>query len=151
MPDKKGRLTGMEAAFAKYYGQTGDASYSAAKAGYSAPVVVGSQKKSDPRIAAAAREAARQLLRTEGAEVGVRVLIEIAGDAKQPAGARVQAADKLVRHAGLSAETNDGKEPHEMTGDEIARAIAELERIASDRAKPVIEVEANPPGGGLFD
>lgn len=127
----------MEAQFARHLGETGDATYAATKAGYAVPVVVGSQKRHDPRILAAARQAARDRLRSEGAEVGVKVLIDIASDAKQPAGARVAAAVNLVKHSGISAEGSDGAEPHEMTAEQIAKAIGELERAASAVAKPV--------------
>lgn len=137
MPDKTGRLTPMEGVFAKHYGETGDATYAATKAGYSQPVVVGSQKRQDPRVLAASRAAARDRLRSEGAEVGVRVLIDIASDAKQPAGARVNAAVNLVKHSGISAEGADTLEPHEMTPEQIAKAIGELERNAAAQAKAV--------------
>lgn len=150
MPDKKGRLTPMEGIFAKHLGETGDATYAATKAGYSQPVVVGSQKRQDPRIQAASRASARDRLRSEGAEVGVRVLIEIASDVKQPAGARVQAADKLVRHSGISAEGSDGLEPHEMTAEQIARAIEELTRAAASGAKPVNARRVDEPDSGVF-
>lgn len=146
----KVRLTPMQRTFSRHMADTGDATYAAAKAGYAHPSVRGAENKSDPTVAAEVRRLARDRLRTEGAEVGVRVLIEIASDVKQPAGARVQAADKLVRHAGLSAEGSDGIEPHEMTAEQIARAIGELERAASAQAKPVDARRVDELGAGVF-
>ena len=140
----------MQRTFIHHMADTGDATYAAAKAGYAHPAVRGAENKHDPTLASEVRRLARERLRTEGAEVGVRVLIEIAVDVKQPAGARVQAADKLVKHAGLSAEGGEERELHEMTGEEIARAIAALQHAASDRAKPILDAEPNPPGGGVF-
>lgn len=152
MTTRKGPLSPMQKTFAQHYAATGDATYAATKAGYRTPAVRGSENKSDPAVAAEVRRIARETLRTDGAEVGVRVLIEIASDAKQPAGARVQAADKLVRHSGLSAEGADGREPHEMSGADLAKAIDELTRIAADRAKPVDAQRLEPtPETGLFD
>ncbi len=150
MPDKTGRLTPMEGIFAKHYGETGDATYAATKAGYSQPVVIGSQKRQDPRIQAASRAAARDRLRSEGAEVGVRVLIEIASDVKQPSGARVNAAVNLVKHSGISAEGTDTLEPHEMTPEQIARTIGELERNAAAQAKEVNAHRVDEPDTGVF-
>lgn len=150
MTNSKARLSPMQRTFARHMADTGDATYAASKAGYAQPMTRGSENKSDPDIAGEVRRLARDKLRTEGAEVGVRVLIEIASDAKQPAGARVQAADKLVRHSGISAEGSDGLEPHEMTADQIARAIDELTRAAASGAKPVAARRIDEPDTGVF-
>jgi len=137
MPDKKGRLTRQEGIFVDRFAATGDATYSADQAGYAFPTVVGSSKRADPAIMSAVRAKAREMLMTKGADVGVKVLIEVAEDVKQPAGARVQAADKLIRHSGLSAETSEAKEGHELSGVELAKAISELEDIRAAKAKDV--------------
>ncbi len=140
----------MQRTFVRHMADTGDAVYAAAKAGYAHPATRGGENAKDPEIASEVRRLARDKLRTEGAEVGVRVLIEIASDVKQPAGARVQAADKLVRHSGISAEGSDGLEPHEMTAEQIARAIEELTRAAASGAKPVNARRVDAPDSGVF-
>jgi hypothetical protein len=132
----------MERAFARHLGETGDATYAATRAGFSSARDVGTKKKSDPAIQAESRRYARQLLHDEGALIGVQTLMSIAQDVKQPAGARVQAGDKLIRHSGLSAIDRDEKDPGEMDGVELQRAIDRLHNELANRAKPVIEHEA---------
>jgi hypothetical protein len=142
MPRKSGKLTPMERVFAQHLASTGDATYAAHKAGFGSPAKRGSEKKSDPAIVAESRRYARQLLHDEGALIGVQTLMSIAQDVKQPAGARVQAGDKLIRHSGLSAIDRDEKDPGEMDGVELQRAIDRLHNELANRAKPVIEHEA---------
>jgi hypothetical protein len=71
--------------------------------------------------------------------------MEIASTEKAPWNARVAASKELLsaadRDKGLASA---GKEPHEMTNDEIAARLAQLEAqeialttIAADRARPV--------------
>lgn len=142
----------MERVFAKHLAATGDATYAAAKAGFSQPADDGSRKKQHPAIQAEARKFARALLYDEGALLGVKTLMEIASDAKQPAGARVQAGDKLIRHSGLSAIDKDDKDPAEMNGEELQRALDHLMNELANRAKPVIEHEASPqPEPSILD
>jgi phage terminase small subunit len=147
MPDKKGRLTPQEAAFAKHMAESGDVVHAASRAGYAHPRKAGYATAARPEIAQIVRETALQRLRTEGLEVGVRVLIELATDERTPATTRRAASSDLVRFAGGSADT-DGKprDPSEMTAAEIqerlarARATAAaLEVAAADKARPVIE------------
>jgi hypothetical protein len=74
--------------------------------------------------------------------LAVQMHLALLADAKTPAGARVQAI-KLAydRTLGL-AEGAEHKEPHEMSSDEIAKAIGQLEAVAFARAKPVLELES---------
>jgi phage terminase small subunit len=159
MPDKKGRLTPQEAAFAKHMADSGDVVHAAARAGYATAA--------RPEIAQLVRERAIERLRTEGLEVGVRVLIQLATDEKTPANTRRAASSDLIRFAGGNVDA-DGKprDPSEMTAAEIqqrlARARAEaaaLEVAASDKAKPILDVAPMrqaetatvEPDGGVFD
>lgn len=144
MPLKTGELTEQEATFVEHYADTLDATYAATKAGYSHPYRKGVLKKQDPRIVEAARDRAKERLMSEGAEIGVAVLIEVASDKKAPANARVAAADKLVKHSGISADVSAAGELHEMTPDQIAAAIQRLEARAAGMAKDVTP-------GSIFD
>lgn len=144
MPLKSGNLTPMERVFAKHLASTGNPVYAAKEAGYSHPSSAATRNSQNPAVQSESRKYARQLLH-EGALVGVQTLLSIAQDVKQPAGARVTAGDKLIRHSGLSAIDRDEKDPAEMTGEELQRAIAAAEQLYSElanRAKPVIEHEA---------
>ena len=152
----------MERAFAKVMADTNNAPYAAAKAGYRLPDKNGSALMRKPAVAESVREMARQRLRNEGAEIGVRVLIEIATDAKQPAGARTTAATNLTKLSGIAVDdATQGKELHEMTGQELAAYRNQLERqrqlidkAMSDAAMPIIEGEAKtidePENDGAF-
>ena len=148
MPDKVGRFTVQEQRFAEWYARTGDATYSAAKAGYASPQPRGSANLQKPAVMDLVRQV-RERLRTKGAEVGVRVLIELAEgkDNPVPAGVRRAAASDLVKHSGIAVEDSaEHKEPHEMTSGELDRARDVLLNELAARAKPVIDAVPITPG-----
>lgn len=157
MPDHVGRLTPQERIWVRYMAATNDATYAAEKAGYASPQPRGSQNLAKPALMELVREAAWKKLRTDGARIGVDVLISIAEDDKQPAGARRAAAADLVKLSGLAGPEGDqAKEPHEMTAEELAAAIDKLRRAAAARlgpgtndAAPVLELERSE--SGVFD
>lgn len=73
----------------------------------------------------------RDLIRSEGVRAAYRALREVCDDAKAPAPARATAGTALFRAAGLfeKAESDPaGKEPHEMTADELSRHSRNLQR-----------------------
>jgi phage terminase small subunit len=144
MPKKGGKFTPQERTFVKHMAETGDKTYSATKAGYKTPEVVGHIVAAKPAIRAEIVHAQQEKLFNELLPLAVRVHAEILSDIKTPAGARVQAV-KLVydRTLGLD-EALKGKEPHEMTPEELAKAIDALERVAAERARqvvPIVDVE----------
>lgn len=154
MPDKTGRLNPQEQVFAQIMARTSDGAYAAEKAGYASPAKRASQNMNKPAIAEAVRKEARDIL-TAGAVIGAQVLVDIARDASQPAGARVNAADKLLRHSGISAAGGaDDKDLQDMSLAELQKRAAELrqlndavDRERADRAKPVLE--HRPAVGGV--
>ncbi|WP_020187616.1 hypothetical protein [Methylopila sp. 73B] len=79
-----------------------------------------------------ARREALELVQLQGLRIAIQAAIDIAGDKAAPAPARATASGQLMRAAAIGgfSRQNDGdlleKEPHEMTGDELARAIAAL-------------------------
>ncbi|ANH06266.1 hypothetical protein shn_20955 [Shinella sp. HZN7] len=93
----------------------------------------------------------RDLLRrihTEGVMIAYDACIDVCRDPKAPANARQAAAATLFRAAGYfgQQEKQQTKEPHEMTAEEIQRAIADLsERIAGKA------VRSDDDDGGMFD
>ena len=147
-------LNPMQRRFAKHYAATGNAEFAATKAGYSVPHVSASQLTRNDRVMQLTREEIRKFLREDAPAIAVGTMVEIATDPKQPPGARVNAADRLGRWSGVSLEdANLVKDPGEMTGDELDRALAimtrqrdAMERVKADRAKPIIEAEP-----GVFD
>lgn len=84
------------------------------------------------------RDAMRELMervQTEGIEAAYEAALAICRDKSAPAPARATASTTLFRVAGLFDKRDAdpaGKEAHEMTADEIAAAIAEIQsRLSS--------------------
>lgn len=123
------------------YAMTNDAAYAASKAGYGTPAARASQNLAKPAIQAEIT-AARHRLHTEGFAIGVGVLIDLATSDKTPANVRRSAASDLVKY-GKDEADSASKDPHEMTGNELQEAIAKLTREASERSRPVLQLEAN--------
>jgi len=146
MPDKSGRMTYQERVFVEQYARTGDAVYSAAKAGYKHPRASASQNLAKPTIQARV-EKVRDYLRSTGLEIGVSVLVELAQDrtGKTPATVRRAAASDLVKHGKGEIVGILDKEPHEMSGEELARAIERLDILEEEKMK-----RAKPVSGGVF-
>jgi phage terminase small subunit len=146
MPLKNGRLTRVERKFSEAYAVTGDASYSGTKAGYALPHARASEALQRPAVQEEIRRIQVERLFQEVLPLAVKVHLAILADDKTPAGARVQAV-KLAYDRTLGDPNNaESKQAHEMSPDELAKAIADaklraaaLEHVAADRAKPIIE------------
>jgi hypothetical protein len=67
-------------------------------------------------------------IRTEGVELAYETAVSICRDPKAPAPAKATALTALFRVAGLFEKTDsdDDKEPHEMTAEELDVAIRRL-------------------------
>lgn len=78
-----------------------------------------------------------------GARVAIQTLLEVAQNKKAASQARVSAADKLLHYTGikLDAEGNIEKTPANMTAAELHNRLAELQKEAMNRAKPVNIIE----------
>lgn len=153
MPLKNGHYTKQENRFIDEMVRTGDKTYSATKAGYAHPRSNGATIAAKDTIDAAIRQRSAARLQNEAVPIAIDVLIEIMLDRKQPGNTRVNAADKTMKYANVAGEAGEGKEPHEMTADELARAIERLNQIKADRARPIVELEASSidQDPGLFD
>jgi hypothetical protein len=125
-------------------------------AGYAHPQAQAYALMTRAGVGDAAREAARQFLRSEGAAIAIGGLAVIALDEKQPAGARVSAMRELAKLSGIAGDERDGKDPAEMTLEELRRATEKtrlraslLEHALADAASPVIEGDSKP--GSVLD
>lgn len=150
MPRKNGHLTNQERAIAAAYADTGSQGFAARQAGVQQPAA--SKALQRPAVQAEILRVQQERLTNDLLPLAVRCVEEILTNVKAPAGARIQAA-KLVfdRTLGVQGALGD-KEPHEMSGSELADAIAKLEAMAADRAKPIeAEVLDDAPGAGIFD
>lgn len=131
--------------FADTYAATGDREYSAVKAGYSSPAPRASQNLAKPEVQAEIIKTQMAKLVDTALPAAVNCLVSIITNAQAPAGARVQAS-KVVLDRVLGLEGGgQGKEPHEMNAEELAKAIDELERLAADRAKVVNAMPVKDP------
>jgi hypothetical protein len=137
VPRKSGKMTQQETVFARAYAATADRALAGVVARYSRPLEMADKNLAKPAVQAEiAREQTARLF-SEALPAAVGCLIEIITSPKAPAGARVQAA-KVVMDRTLGTDgAGQAKEPHEMTAEELAKAIDELERMASARAKPI--------------
>lgn len=153
MPLRNGRLTKQENKFVNEMVRTGDPAYSAHKAKYSHPDSNGFKVAAKPGVDAEIRQRSAARLQNEAVPIAIDVLIEIMLDKKQPGNTRVNAADKTMKYANVAGEAGEGKEPHEMTADELAKAIDRLNQIKADRARPIVELDASTidQDTGLFD
>ena len=137
-------LTPQEKAFARTFAETGDRRFAAQTAGYKHAQVAASKALARPRVQAEVARVQNEILFSEILPLAVKVHKQILEDDRTPAGARVQAV-KLAydRTLGTDAEGRQ-KEPHEMSAEELAEAIAKLEQEAASKARdvtPVIEHE----------
>lgn len=146
MPTRSGKKTGNEKAFARHYALTGDREYAGMKAGYAVPASGASQALQRPAVQAEIARIQMERLFNDALPAAVQCLISIVQDTKAAAGARVQASKVILDRTLGSEDAGKGKEPHEMTAEEIARAIDQLERVAFERAKP-LEGKAKPLEG----
>ncbi|MGO3930849.1 terminase small subunit [Rhodopseudomonas pseudopalustris] len=154
---KNGRLTPMEREFAKQMARTGDKLYAATKAGYAQPAVRSSQTLQRPEVQEEIRRQAQHRLRTEGAQIGVDVLIELAQDKKQKGSTRGMAAKSLVQLSGIAgANALSEADLAEMPAEKIRGLLAEAERLLSERMAAARVIEHEPAAieveaGDVFD
>lgn len=138
MPKKTGTMTPQERIFAQEYAAIGDAQRAAVAAGYQAPKASGYKALARPAVASEIVRLQTERLTNEVLPLAVDVHIRLLKDPRTPGGVLVQAV-KVAYERALGTGAAEGKEPHEMTADEIATALQALKREASNRAKPVIE------------
>lgn len=142
MPLKNGRLTPQEREFSRVVAATRDPAYAAKKAGYRGSAA-SSEVMARPAIQSEIARIQTERLFSEALPLAVNAVVSILQSETAPAGSRVQAA-KLVFDRTLGTdEAGKRKEPHEMSPEELAAAIAALKRLAADRAKPIIDAEAS--------
>lgn len=150
MPLKDGSLTPQEAQFIGFMAQTGDARYSATRAGYSRPDIDGWKKASNPALAEHVRKAQVARLNNDLLPKSLDLLETVITDAKESTRNRITAAQTVLKYSLGQSEGGESKDPSEMTPAEIQARIDTLRRAMADRAKPVIEGQAEPPKGDVF-
>ncbi|MCW4115657.1 hypothetical protein NPA31_011850 [Aurantimonas sp. MSK8Z-1] len=155
MPDKKGRFTPREQAFVAAWVPSGDPVYAAEKAGYAHPRQAASQNANNPAIAEEYRRRVQHEMSCEVLPLAVRRHKDILNDKKAPYGALNKAIELVYRFTlGAVGDEAAVKELHQLTGEELHRAIAQLEVYRGEvarRATPVIEHEPAERGPDVDD
>jgi hypothetical protein len=152
MPRKGGRMTAQEHRFVETFAATGDKTYSGHKAGYAFPNQQANNALARPAVQAEVARVQQEKLFSTILPLAVKVHEEILNDKKAPAGARMMAVKLAYDRTLGTDEAGRAKDPHEMTPDELNDAIERLKRMAADRAKPVLEMQANDEAkGSIFE
>lgn len=152
----------MESVFADVYARTGDATYAAHKAGSKAPAAVGRDMLSKPQVRETALEKARAGL-GERIVPALAILDDLLIEAKEKKASFKDRARLVVDVFKLNqshalGDASRGKDPHEMTADELhaeserlRRQQAMLEVMLSDRALVVdgAEIPSEPEDSRL--
>lgn len=141
MPKKGGVLTPQERVFVDRFAATGDGVYAAEKAGYKHPAQRAHDALQRPAIQSEVLKRANAQLLGEGLPLAVQRHIGLLQDARTPGNVLVNAIKLMYERTLGTQDASGGKEPHEMTGEELALAISALKREASERARPIIDAE----------
>lgn len=138
-------LTDMQLVFVDVMASGATQTEAARQAGYSSPGNAGYHLMRLPHIAAKVRAEILATIGTEGVSVAWQTLKEVMQDKKAPAAARVAAADKTLKVAGLLDKQGKGSAPDkskpisEWTVEELENAIGGIER-ALDNERNTIDV-----------
>lgn len=96
-------------------------------------------------VAEDVRRRARHRLMTEGAEVGVRVLLELAQDVLQKGSTRGAAAKSLVQLSGIhTAATLSPEDLAELPADQIRALLGEAQRALEARMNHLKTIDHEP-------
>ncbi|TXN10705.1 hypothetical protein FV219_06065 [Methylobacterium sp. WL122] len=127
-----------------------DPTAAARSAGYAQPTSRGGELMRRQDVVARVQAAVAHRLKTEGAEVGVGTLIEIAKDVRHPAASRVMAAKALVQLSGVGVGENEDDRPlSSLSRSELSARANQAREILAELDAPVIEHD--PPAGSVFD
>lgn len=144
MPRKGGRSTANERVFVEVMAQTGDRNYAGTKAGYAVPASGASQALARPAVQDAIRREQLARLNNELLPLAIKTLVDILTSKTATERGKLTATTIVMKHTvGSGIEPGEGKEPHEMSAQELQERIAALRREASERATPIIEGTAN--------
>lgn len=151
MPLKSGAFTRQERSFVHHMSRSNDPTLAAQAAGYVQPGSRGGLLMRRQDVVASVQAAIAYRLKTEGAKVGVGVLIEVAEDKRSPAASRVMAAKALVQLSGVgTTDADEEKALHTMSRAELVIRAEQARRVLAELDAPIIDHE-EVPTGGVFD
>jgi len=138
--------------FLRHLAITGNLAASAEKAGISMPTA--RAWPAQPEVISALQSSRDRIIRTEGASLGLKVLLDLAGDVATPAHTRLNAARELLALAGHSAaqaatDAAKGREAaalQDMSADQLERMIAGAAATLQQLRRQVTVVDVSPDG-----
>ncbi len=140
MPRKNGRLSPQEQRLIPAFVATGDVAEAGRRAGY-AHTPSAHNALARPEIRGEVMRQQLNRLTNEVLPLALDRLVTLLTDPKTPHGAQATAVNIALKYAVGDREASGGKEPHEMTADELAQEIDRLRSIKADKARPVLEAE----------
>lgn len=146
MPLKNGRLTPRERALVPAFVATGSVKAAAKAAGYANADAAG-HALARPAIRGEVVRQQLERLENDILPLAVDALKSLLTDKAVPHGARATAVKIALDRVLGSKDAGQGKEPHEMTADELAQEIDRLRSIKADKARPVLEAEPSEDPG----
>lgn len=151
MPLKNGKLTRREIAFSGAMAATGDAAYSAAKAGAKSPQPRAFEMLARPAVQAEIRAQQLARLHNDLLPLALNTIETALKDPVVPWGSKMVASKIVIDRVYAAGDAAAGKDPSEMSGDELQSAIDRLRREASERAKPIVDHQESIPKSDAFD
>lgn len=117
--------------------QTGNRKFALQTAGYSPYKQTAQNLMQRPQVIAEVRRQEELRLNLECLPAAINLLQRALTDDTFPANSRVAAAKIVMDRTIGKEDAAAGKEPHEMSAEELQRAIEQLEREAGNRAKVI--------------
>lgn len=143
MPRKDGSLTIGETKFLESFAEHRDRELAEKKAGLKKGTGYSILARPEIQKRIVQEQVAR--LTSDALPLAVGTLIDVMGNSKAPAAARVQAAKVALDRALPTGADGAAKELHEMTPEELAASIAKLESMAAGKAKDVTPADWESP------
>lgn len=144
MPLKNGHMTPKERIWVDYFARTGDATYSATKAGYSSPQPRGAQNMQNDVLMHESRKLSQHIIATVAVPKAINRLIGALDDEKTT-GTALNALIATTLKFGLAATDGSvAKDPSEMTPEELEKARGQLMAELAARANPPVTIDAEP-------
>ncbi len=135
MPLRSGALTPIERNIAETMAELGDVQLVSVKLSVSDRTIRYALQRPEVQALIAAQQ--RALVVTELLPLANKAMRQVLESDRTPAAARVAAAKLVYDRAWGADAAAAGKQPHEMSRDELGAAIARLEAAAAERAKDV--------------
>ena len=150
MPNQRGVFTRQEEQFVSTMAKTGDRALAVRAAGYKSSAA-STKLMQRPAVQAAIRDTELAIIHNELLPLSNAVLRTALTEERVPWGARMKAVDIVHKRVFGDQESAAGKSPSEMSPDELGQALDKLKRELSDRATPIVEIEASIPNSSVFE